>query len=159
MDIFTIIMIIIVLVIISILIQMMRVRRTPKVKLEVKNEYIIKDDFDDEKLYRFTILNESDKSVVIESIQLYSNGGEIFDNGHHPGFKAPDNEGRDVVDIDSKRVRDISGLLSENFLGTTVVKQHEGMTYSYYLDMVPDEIKITVRENENIEILLTPDFG
>lgn len=159
MDIFTIIMIIIALVIISVLIQMMRVRQTPKVKLEVKNEDIITDDFDDEKLYRFTILNDSDKSVVIESIQLYSNGREIFDNGHHPGFKAPKKEGRDVVDIDSKRVRDISGLLSENFLGTTVVQQHEEMSYSYYLDMVPDEIKITVRENENIEILLSPDFG
>ena len=159
MDIFTIIIIIVALLIIGILIQMLRVRQKPKVKLEINNEKIIADDFDDEKLYRFTILNESDQSVVIDSIQLYSNSREIYDNEHHPGFKAPEKEGGDVVDIDSKRVRDISNLISENFLGTTVVQHNEEMTYSYYLDSPPDELKITVRENENIDILLSPDFG
>ncbi len=159
MDIITIIILIAALIVISITIQMMRVKKKPKVKLAVKNEHIITDDFEDEKLHRFTILNESDQSVVIDSIQLYSKGSEIFDNGHHPGFRAPKKEGGDVVDIDSKRVRDISGLLSANFLGTTVVKPGEEMTYSYYLDAPPDEIKLTVRENEDIDINLSPDFG
>lgn len=159
MDIFTIIIIIAALLIIGILIQMLRVRQKPKVKLEIKNEKIITDDFDDEKLYRFTILNESAQSVVIDSVQLYSDDREIHDNEHHPGFKAPEKEGGDVVDIESKRVRDISHLISENFLGRTVVQSNEEMSYSYYLDTPPDEIKITVRENEDIDILLNPDFG
>lgn len=158
MDILTIILIIIALIIISIAVQMLRVRQRPKVKLEVKNENIITDDFDDEKLYHFSILNDSDKSVVIESIHLYSSGREIFDNDHHPGFKAPEQLDGDVVEIDSKRVRDISDLLSANFLGTTVVQHDEEMTYSYYLDAAPDEIKVTVRENETIDIMLTPKF-
>lgn len=158
MDIFTIILIIVAVVIIGILIQILLVRQKPKVKLKVKNEKIIEDSFDGEFLYRFTILNDSDQSVVMESIQLYSNNKEIFDNKHHPGFKTPEKKGDDVVEIDSKRVRDISNLLSENFLGTTVVQQHEEMTYSYYLDEAPDEIKITVRENKDIDILLIPEF-
>ncbi|WP_052255855.1 hypothetical protein [Salinicoccus sp. YB14-2] len=158
MDIFTIVIIIIALVLISIIFQMLRVRQKPKVKLEVKNENIMTDDFEDEKLYRFSILNDSNQSIVIESIQLYSNGVEIFDNGHHPGFKASEQPDRGVVAIDSKRVRDISDLLSENFLGTTVVRYDEEMTYSYYLDAAPDEIKVTVRENECIEIMLKPEF-
>lgn len=158
MDIFTIILIIIALMAAGIVIQMLLVRKRPKVKLKVKNEEIIVDAFDDEKLHRFTILNDSDQSVVMEDIQLYSNGKEIFDNKHHPGFKVPEKKEDDVVDIDSKRVRDISNLISENFLGTTVVKQNEGMTYSYYLDKAPDEIKITVRENEDIDIILSPKF-
>lgn len=158
MDIFTIILIIVAVAIIGILIQMLLVRKKPKVKLKVKNEKVIEDSFDEEKLYRFTIFNDSDQSVVMEAIQLYSNDKEIFDNKHHPGFKAPEKRTGDVVEIDSKRVRDISNLLSENFLGTTVMQQHEEMTYSYYLDTPPDEIKITVRENENIGIMLNTDF-
>lgn len=159
MEIITIIILTATLIAVSIIIQMMRVKKKPKVKITVKKEKIITDDFDDEKLYRFTILNESDQSVVIDSIQMYSEGSEIFDNGHHPGFRAPGKEGGDVVDIDSKRVRDISGLLSSNFLGTTVVQPDEEMAYSYYLDASPDELRLTVRENEDIDITLKPDFG
>lgn len=158
MDIFTIILLIVAAVVIGILIQMLLVRQKPKVKLKVKNEKIIEDTFTDEKLYRFTILNDSDQSVVMEDIRLYSNDKEIFDNEHHPGFKIPEKKGGEVVEIDSKRVRDISNLLSENFLGTTVVQQQEEMTYSYYLDAVPDEIKITIRQNEDIVVLLNPAF-
>src|SRR5699024_7326241 len=142
MEIITIIILTATLIAVSIIIQMMRVKKKPKVKITVKNEKIITDDFDDEKLYRFTILNESDQSVVIDSIQMYSEGSEIFDNGHHPGFRAPGKEGGDVVDIDSKRVRDISGLLSSNFLGTTVVQSDEEMAYSYYLNASPDELRL-----------------
>ncbi|WP_092986586.1 hypothetical protein [Lacicoccus qingdaonensis] len=159
MDITTIIILTALLLAAGIIIQMMRVNKKSKVKMAVKNEKIITDDFDNEQLHSFTIFNESGQSVVIDSIQLYSDGREIFDNGHHPGFRAPKKEGGDVVDIDSKRVRDISGLLSANFLGTTVVKPGEEMTYSYYLDAPPDEIKLTVRENEDIDINLSPDFG
>lgn len=158
MDIFTIILIIVALMAAAIVIQMLLVRKRPKVKLKVKNEQIIVDEFDDEKLHRFTILNDSEQSVVMEDIQLYSNGKEIFDNKHHPVFKVPEKKEDDVVEIDSKRIRDISNLISENFLGTTVVKQNEEMTYSYYLDKAPDDIKITVRENEDIDIMLSPKF-
>lgn len=113
---------------------------------------------DDEKLYRFKVSNESDQSVVLTDVRLYSNGTEIFDNGHHPSFKAPEEVDGDIVRIDSKRIRDISHLISMNFLGTTVVQPKEEMTYSYYLDEMPDEIKITVRENKDVDIILKPVF-
>lgn len=158
MDIFTVILIAVAAVVIGILIQTLRVKRKTKVKLRLKDGEIMEDALDDETLYRFTILNDSDQSVVLTSVRLFSGGREIVDNGHHPSFKARDEEGGDVVRIDSKRVRDISHLLSENFLGTTVMQPDEEMTYSYYLDEMPDEIKITVKENEYIDIILKPAF-
>lgn len=158
MDMLTIILIISALALSGIMLQMLFVKRKSKEKIKVKDERVVEDALDEEKLYRFTIYNDSDQSVVMTAIRLFSNGGEVFDNKHHPSFKAPEREGGGVVDIDSKRVRDISHLLSENFLGTTVVQPGEEMTYSYYLDEVPDEMIITVRENEEMDIRLKADF-
>lgn len=158
MDIFSVIGIIAAAAVIGILIQILLVKQRTKVKLKLKGGQMLEDGLDDETLYRFTVSNDSDQPVVLTSIRLFSEGREIFDNGHHPSFKAPEEDSGDVVRIDSKRVRDISHLLSENFLGTTVLQPHEEMTYSYYLDEMPDEIKITVKENEDIDIILEPEF-
>ncbi|WP_415735718.1 hypothetical protein [Lacicoccus alkaliphilus] len=142
----------------GVMIQSLLVKRKSKVKIKVKDERVVEDTLDEEELYRFTVSNDSDQSVVLTAIRLFSEGGEVFDNKHHPGFKAPEREDGSVVDIDSKRIRDISHLLSENFLGTTVVQSGEEVTYSYYLDEPPDEIIITVRENEEMDIRLKVDF-
>lgn len=158
MDIGSVILIIAAAVLIGILAQILLVKRKSAVKLKLKDEQTTKDEMDDEKLYRFKVSNESDQSVVLTDVRLYSNGTEIFDNGHHPSFKAPEEVDGDIVRIDSKRIRDISHLISMNFLGTTVVQPKEEMTYSYYLDEMPDEIKITVRENKDVDIILKPVF-
>ena len=158
MDMITIILIISALALSGVMLQMLFVKRESKVKLKVKDERVVEDALDGEMLYRFTVYNASDQSVVMTAIRLFSKGGEVFDNKHHPSFKAPESEDGGVVDIDSKRVRDISHLLSENFLGTTVVQPGEEMTYSYYLDEAPDELIITVRENEEMDIRLKADF-
>lgn len=158
MDIGSVILIIAAAVLIGILAQILLIKRKSAVKLKLKDEQTTKDEMDDEKLYRFKVSNESDQSVVLTDVRLYSNGTEIFDNGHHPSFKAPEEVDGDIVRIDSKRIRDISHLISMNFLGTTVVQPKEEMTYSYYLDEMPDEIKITVRENKDVDIILKPVF-
>ena len=158
MDIGYVILIIAAAVLIGILMQILLVKRKSEVKLKLKDEQITEDEMDGEKLYRFKVLNDSDESVVLTDVRLYSNGTEIFDNGHHPSFKAPEEADGDVVRIESKRIRDISDLLSMNFLGTTVVQPKEEMAYSYYLDEIPDEIKITVRENKDVVIILKPVF-
>src|SRR5699024_12431776 len=98
MEIITIIILTATLIAVSIIIQMMRVKKKPKVKITVKNEKIITDDFDDEKRYRFTILNESDQSVVIYSIHMYSEATQIFENVHHPDFRALGHEGAVMMD-------------------------------------------------------------
>ncbi len=157
MNIFITVLIIAVPALSAILIQMVLVKRKMEVEIGMKDARIIEDPMDDEKLYRFTVENASDRAIVVIAVQLYSGGREIFDNGHHPSFKAPGSEG-DVVHIDSKRVRDISDLLSKSFLGTTVMQPHEEMTYSYYMEESPDEIKITVRENSDVEMILEPGF-
>lgn len=158
MDILNLILIIAAVSVVGIMIQILLVKKRRKVKVSLKDERIIEDVLDEEKLYLFTVSNDSGRSVVLTSVRLYSDGEEIFDNGHHPSFKAPEDDGGDVVKIDSKRVRDISHLLSENFLGTTVIKPAEKMTYSYYLDEMPDEMAFTVRENEDVVIKLKTRF-
>jgi len=158
MNIFYVIGIIAAAAVIAILIQASLVKRRTKVKLSLKDGQMLEDRLDDETLYRFTVSNEAGRPVVLTSIRLFSEGREIFDNGHHPSFKAPGEDSGDIIRIDSKRVRDISHLLSQNFLGTTVLQPYEEISYSYYLDDMPDEIQITVKENEAVDIIFKPVF-
>ena len=155
MEIITIIILTATLIAVSIIIQRRELKETGKWKITVKNEKIITDDFDDEN---YIVLQFEHRSICRHRLHTDVLRRQRYLTTASSRFQSIRKRRWDGW-ISTQNVCDISGLLSSNFLGTTVVQPDEEMAYSYCSDASPDELRLTVRENEDIDITLKPDFG
>ncbi|MFS1663317.1 hypothetical protein [Streptococcus sp. zg-JUN1979] len=102
--------------------------------------------------YGFELVNTSNVSIVIKSIQLFDTSGkEIFDNGFDPNSVAPKyiNDEYSLTQVPFSQLS--SYWDSEPFENETDLFPNSSVAFSYYLDRGAYKIKVTT--NKRIHFL------